>query len=66
MQSKVIAHIISDWHRKVTFNFSEIANNQAYAVRDSKSNCQICFSLFSGIKHMILKIFSQYGLIQCT
>ena len=54
-------HVISEWHWKRTFDFTEIISN--FGLKRG-TVCQIvrCFPLFSETIHTILKIFSQNGL----
>ena len=50
---------------KSTFDFTEICKQLQVEVRNSMSNCEIYFLIFSENMHKILKIFSQYGLRKC-
>ena len=53
-----VGQIISEWHWKSTFDFTEIVNNLLrIEARNIMSNCQIYFSPFSETIHTILKYF---------
>ena len=62
MEPQTVGHVISEWHWKSTFDFSEIVNKLWFEVRSSIANCEIYFPNFSETIHTILKIFSQHRL----
>ena len=57
-----VGHVISEWHRKSTFDFTENWKQLQVEARSRMSNFEICFLLFSVTIQTILKIFSQHGL----
>ena len=65
MEPEKVGHIISEWHWKSTFNFSETVNKLWVEGRSSIANCKIYSPIFSETIHTILKIFLQHGLRKC-
>ena len=64
-EPETVSHIISEWHWKSTFDFSEIVNQLQVEARSSIANCKIYSPIFSETIHTILKIFLQHGLRKC-
>ena len=62
LSEKTVSHVISEWHWKSTFDFN--CKQLLVEARNSMSNYETYFPLFSETVHTVLKIFSQYGLWQ--
>ena len=60
----IVGHVISEWHWKSTFDFSEIVNKLWVEARSSIADHEN-FPIFSETIHTILKIFSRHDLMKC-
>ena len=63
MELSTVGHVISERHKYFQFHWN--CKQPRVEARNSMSNCQIYFTLFSETIHTILKIFSKHGLRKC-
>ena len=60
----VTSHAIAEWRWKSIFDVIETENDVGLK-QETICQIEIYFSHFSEIKYTNLKIFSEYGLVQC-